>query len=161
MTSKRKAVLPPVDDWQAESLRFTGFLAPSAKVAADTWWADVVGEEPETKTVKPKTGEQREEGPFSSGQLAFSVKAGRVDWLLNPKPPVEPEESFFNTVGPFVEASKPFIELILKWFGVATCPKLQRLAFGAVLLQEVEDKITGYSKIGLYLPSVKLDLKPA
>jgi len=157
MTSKRKAVLPPVADWQAASLRFTGFLAPSAEVAADTWWTDVVGEEPETRTVKPKTGEQRAEGPFQNGQMTLSVSPGRIDWLLNPKPPAEPEESFFKAVGLFVEASEPFVELVQKWFGVATCPQLQRIAFGAVLLQPAENKIAAYREIDLYLPSVTLD----
>ena len=37
------------------------------------------------------------------------------------------------------------------------CPELQRLAFGAVLLQPVEDRISGYSLLDAYLPTVNLD----
>lgn len=39
---------------------------------------------------------------------------------------------------------------MLRWFEFDTCPFLQRLAFGAILLHPVKDKQTGYRQIAAY-----------
>ena len=63
-----------------------------------------------------------------------------------------------SSLGLLSEASESFNELIQKWFVVDNFPTLQRVAFGALVIQPVEDRKTGYERISKYLiNSVKLD----
>jgi hypothetical protein len=55
-------------------------------------------------------------------------------------------------LGPFIETLEVFLGLTNRWFELETCPPLVRLAFGAVLLQPVENQTQGYEILSTYLP---------
>lgn len=156
MASATSERVPAVDAWEVAAFRFTAFLTPSGPPVSDTWWGEVVGEDPETTTERPKAGERKQEGPYGNGQLTLSVTLGRVDWVLGPKLPTEPPEGFL-VAGAFVQSCTRFTDLVDKWLTLDTCPSLQRIAIGAVLLQPVADRASGYRKLESYLPSVRLD----
>jgi hypothetical protein len=143
--------------WQTETLRLTAFPSPSARIVNPTWWADIVGEPPESKISRPKEGIYQEEGPFAQGKLVVSVQPTRVDWLFTSI--IDPKREDMNVpiIGTFSEALDRFFSLMLRWFEFDTCPPVQRLAFGAILLQSVEDRQDGYRRIAEYLPSIRLD----
>ena len=48
-----------------------------------------------------------------------------------------------------------------RWFNSSGCPPIQRLAFGAVLLQPVDNQQKGYRQLAAYLPSLQLALEGA
>ena len=44
-----------------------------------------------------------------------------------------------------------------RWLTLDSCPEIQRVAFGAVLLSPVDSKVSGYRQLAAYLPSVTID----
>jgi hypothetical protein len=146
---------PPVTDWLAESLRSTNFPTPGVEPDARTWWRDLIGQEPETRVVRPAAGEWKEEGPFAGGRLELSVNpAGVIQWTLSPNPLKElPTE--FATVGRFVDACDVFTALVRRWYAVA--PRLDRIAFGAVVLHPVTDRVEAYRLLSQCLHDVRID----
>lgn len=157
MAQQSVAGRPPLTAWQAEILRLTAFPGPSARIVEPTWWADLAGEPPEAKSSRPRKGVQQEEGVFEGRKLVLVVEPTRIDWLFTPFDPQEREFDVVPTIGSFPESLDAFSQLMLRWFELGTCPSVQRLAFGAILLQPVEDRQTGYQQISAYLSSVRLD----
>lgn len=144
--------------WQTESLRLTAFPSPAAQIARPSWWIDIVKERPENITERPKEGIYQEEGYFANGKLVLRLQPTRIDWLFTQiDDDTKREGPNIPTIGQFPEVLDAFLALMFRWFELEACPPLQRLAFGAVLLQPVEDRQSGYRLIAKYLPSVKLD----
>jgi len=156
-SSEFESVLPSLTAWQVETLRLTAFPGPAVQVAEPTWWIDLVREPPETKISRPRMGGFQEEGPFKGGKLLLRVQPSRIDWLFTTVEDQEREIESFPTIGPFPESLDTFLPLMCRWFEFETCPSVQRLAFGAILLQPVKNKQAGYRQISPYLPSVQLD----
>ena len=160
--AKTKAPLP-LTAWQTELLRLTAFPTSVAEVSGIDWWADLFGRSPESSTVRPTKRERLEEGPFEQGVLRLSIQPFRIDWYFlkgedhqEQQEQVE-QEMTFPTIGPFPEAADKFLKLMLSWLAPSVCPPLQRLAFGAILLQPVESHEAGYRRISDYLPDIKID----
>jgi hypothetical protein len=142
----------PLEAWQAEILRLTAFPSPAAQLGEPTWWRDLIGEHPETRISRPRRGGQQEEGRFEGRKLVLRVEPTRIDWLLAPIDDQAREVEGVPTTGPFPESLQIFLQLILRWFELETCPPVQRLAFGAILLLPVENPQAGYRQISTYLP---------
>lgn len=142
-------------DWEAETLRLTGLLPANDEEAAD-WWGQVVGEEPETTSLR-RGVERRVEGPFRGRRLSLVVKPDRVDWVLSPSASDEDEDLRFASTGRFVESLDAIREVGNVWLERGHGISFQRLAFGAVLLFPVDDTQSGYRRIRSYLPAVTLD----
>jgi hypothetical protein len=87
----------------------------------------------------------------------LGVEPTRIDWLYTPLVDEKQESEGFLTIGPLHDAIGVFAPLMNRWFELETCPAVQRLAFGAVMLQPVQDQQTGYQRIMEYLPSVQID----
>jgi hypothetical protein len=68
------------------------------------------------------------------------------------------ESEGFLTISPLHDAIGVFAPLMNRWFELETCPTVQRLAFGGVMLQPVQDRQTGYQQLSQYLPSVQIDI---
>jgi len=148
--------LPTVDSWQVLSMRLTAFPAEAIKTEGQSWWPDLVGYDPETVVSRPKAGQYRAEGEFEGRQLLLSVRADRIDWNLAAigKAPEE-ESATLPLSGSFPEVLGSFIKIANPWLAVST--PITRLAFGGVLVQPIENRRSGYVRIGGYLPSVALD----
>jgi len=140
--------------WEAESLRLTAFPSPSAELGAQDWWKQLIGDEPDSKIMEPKTGVQREEGRIKNdrvdGQLILAIQPNRIDWQLGSILEELPLRGL-PTIGSFSEALDFFLEKMLAWLK-STAPAVNRLAFGAVLLQPTSDLKDSYSHISSYLP---------
>ena len=113
----------PLDAWHAESLRLTAFPIRGTALTDISWWTELLGEPAETKTTQPRVAGQTEVGEFLGAKLANQIQPHRIDWQLQP-PGQEPNS--FPTVGPFLEIVEPFVELMLRWLDLETCPMLQR-----------------------------------
>ena len=135
-------------DWLAENLRLTAFTTGEL-IPADLSgsWKALVKDEPDTAEAKPKERLLRESGPFREAILIFRYVPQRIDWIVHPS---ETISETLDTIGRFVDETPPFVQLMKKWLGA--CPKIKRLAFGAVLLAPVSDHNEGYTKISEYLP---------
>lgn len=147
-----------IPDWYPDTLRVTVFLSPAQEFDQGSWWAEVTGSLPETRTEKPIAREHKDEGEFGSGTLVLSVRPNRIDWLLTVRRDPEKENEDDAGLGPLPESMDDFATPMGAWLE-ASCPATQRLAFGAVLLRRVETREDGYRRLATYLPSVRLDIE--
>ena len=151
------AKLPDLAAWQSSTLRLTAFLGPTARVSENTWWADLIGKPPESRTIRQQKCEQNDQGPFEQGTIALNVNPARVDWLFLPKVDPETFEGNMPTVGSFPEVVDLFLKLMQRWLTPPMCPLIQRLAFGAILHQPTDRRPSGYALLNGYLPAVDVD----
>ena len=156
MTSNLYSAPSPPDAWNAMALRCTTFLAPGPVENQQTWWDEVVGDVPETSTSKPKSGQLHQESPYGEGQMTLSIRPGKIDWMWHTGPPEELPESI-PTIGGFLECCASFVELLKKWFEMSDFPRLQRIAFGGVLVQPADNRLAAYKKLSEYLPELAID----
>ncbi|MGL5872035.1 MAG: hypothetical protein ACRC2R_06650 [Xenococcaceae cyanobacterium] len=151
MSDLEQKELPKLEEWQANNLRLTAFLSPSAQIGEQDWWQTLLGELPDNKSSQPKTGIQQEEGSFKDGQvegkLILIVQPTRVDWQLVPS---DFNGSEIPTIGSFLDSVNSFLALMLRW--LKDSPPIQRLAFGSSILQFVNSSQEGYKCISGYLP---------
>lgn len=148
----------PVPDnrWQADSLRFTLFPTIGLAPPQSSWWARIVGDEPETSVSQPRQGTLIESGAYAGQQLTLAIQANRLDWTVTPSEESQQSEGP-PSIGPFAERLEGFVRLIHTWFSSPSCPKAKRLAFGAGLIQNVPDRATGYRRLQPFLKAVSLD----
>ena len=93
---------------------------------------------------------------FGANTLVLSVQPGRFDWLLTPDTAkANSDDAKFPLLGELEAATGDFAELMVKWLTVS--PAVIRLAYGAVLLGDVTDRVSGYKELARYLPDIKLD----
>jgi hypothetical protein len=90
--------------------------------------------------------------------LILGFEPTRIDWLYTPIVDEKQQSEGFLTIGPLHDAISLFAPLMNRWFELDTCPTVQRLAFGTVMLQPVQDHQTGYRQLRQYLSSVQLDI---
>lgn len=148
-TSDDDRLLALLPTWQAETVRATLFPAADAQLTGDTWWRDVLGTEPETRTTKPGRLERREEGPLGENRLVLTVNPlGVIQWQITPPPTTEmPEE--MPVVGNVTALLDPFLDLVDRWFPRG--PRLTRLALGVTGILPVGSHEEAYRTLGLYL----------
>lgn len=153
---------PPLEAWQAESLRLTLFRNQPGPIPEQTWWNEVVGEDPLEQNVQPRVQLRQEVGPFQKGRLILGIGRDRIDWVYAIETNREPDADGIFTIGSFPEALEGFLDLMYIWFKFETCPPARRLAFGAVMLQPVAGIQEGYHRmIDAYLHNVKVDIERA
>lgn len=155
MTNPTAQRIMQSDEWLIESLRATVFPAPGSKPNPEGWWRDLVGSEPDTRTVKPATGEWVEEGPFGPARLVLTINPiGVMQWQLGAPPPTEISADIVSA-GKLSELLPPFAKLVDLWFPKA--PIMSRIAFGVQALLPVAGHREGYEKLSTLLRAVKVD----
>ncbi len=140
--------------WHARGLRLTFFVGQPVDIEKLNWWLELVGNDPESRTLRPRAGELQEQGPFKEGSLTLGVRPERVDWNYLP---IQKEETAleFAQLGPFEAALEVFVPPMLHW--LQSCPPINRMALGAALFQPVKGKEDGYIRLSKYMNFVKLD----
>ena len=137
---------PPLR-WVTEQLRFTAFtinpeLRPKIR---DCWRALSDGQEPDTVTDEVSKQRALCQGPIDGVRLAVSVQGTRLDILQSRRPEESPP-------APIDEGLKQFSRIVQRWCKRPTA-QIQRLAFGAILLQAVHPRIEGCRDfLGQHLP---------
>ncbi|MBT4485537.1 MAG: hypothetical protein HOC71_17860 [Candidatus Latescibacteria bacterium] len=148
---------PRAGEWFVGQLRLTIFPSSPQNITDVNWWADLTGEQPEEKVIKPNQGFYSESGPFENNILLLNVVPPKIDWVwaipINKQ--VEPDR--IPVIGDYFESHEFFVNIMEKWLNSVSDIKFNRLAYGAVLLMPVKDKVSGYKKIANYLPEVRLD----
>ena len=145
------------NSWRVESFRVTAFhgLVDDLHEAARIWEA-ATGQSPEHVSSRPREGIHVAEGEHESNFLVVNCRRDRIDLILRPIPPSPgvPINGFL-TMGPFYDLLPTFLESAVKW--LQTYPSTIRLAFGSVLLMEVESVIAGNERMNQILQGVKID----
>jgi hypothetical protein len=149
---------PPIDAWQVESMRVTVF--PSNVVPIEqSWWDQIVGVPAETVTSRAKAGQYQAEGDFEARRLTLQIQPGRIDWSVTPIINAGEEFTSVPVLGPFPDVITSLSKVVSPWLPLA--PDVKRLAFGATLLQPVENVRSGYGLIQNYLQRFHPDLEGA
>ncbi len=146
---------PKKSEWLAENLRFTAFTKKTE--GSEKWWNLVM---PESHTQIITTPYRGESGKFKKGLVQLNIQVAqpelqRIDWLYIPESQQLNSKDLPN-VGSLDEAVYDFLPVMEKWLSTAKI-KINRLAFGAVLIHPVVNKEDGYKYISKYLNAVKLD----
>ena len=150
MTNKSPSKNQEPRAWETELLRLTGFPSAASKIEEQTWWKDVAGAVPEVRKEKPNKGELQESGQFNGGRLILQIQPTRIDWVHSAIEDPDGDMTF-PSLGSFPNSLDRFLKSILTWLNSASCPQMQRLALGAVLLQPVKDIREAYTKLSSYL----------
>jgi hypothetical protein len=147
-------------NWKVFSLRLTTFPSPSAEISPPVdWWTRLMGDKPDSSTLRPKELAQIDMGTFIEGEFSLHVQPTRIDWRLSIKNDSE-ELKEFPHLGEFDIVLNRFSQRMLTWFEYKDCPASQRIAFGAELVCPVENRNEGYRLLLPYL-NVPLDLEGA
>jgi hypothetical protein len=146
--------LPDISAWQVAQLRLTAFLQDSVGPSDLKKWEDIVGKMPDSTHLDRKRNLMVEQGDLDYASLVSQVTPSRQDLVLS-KREEEPEETAsFGVFGHFPDMSSKFEGLATDWLEGAGM--ILRLAFGAVLYQNVENLNEGYGLLDRYLPEVKV-----
>ena len=146
----------PGDLWQAESLRLTVFPIPESSHSAQTWWTELFDAPPDQVVTKPRSGHTQIQSVLDNDIFQLQADPMRVTLLRTARPPDEPIMGN-NMLGSYGAARREFTELVAKGISLGSFPRIQRLAFGAVLHQPATDLQAGHGVLAQYLPNVEID----
>jgi len=137
--------------WQVEGVRFTAFPLETFKAIEYDWWESLCGEPPETRMINPRNGTIHEEGKFENGIFTVDVAPFRLDYKYS-VPNRPPDSDKLSTLGDLDNVIEKFNVYVNKLINLDKITDLQRLAFGAILFQQVDSKKAGYEILSKYLP---------
>lgn len=148
------------DKWLVHSLRLTVFLRQKpVDITQLTWWDMIAGEESESSIEFRKGRTQmREHGPYKGGELTLGVVPGRIDWLFGISLLQQQPYDGILSLGAFNDATELFDHVAKSWFTIDDPPEIDRIAFGAVLIQPVETPDKGYQCLSRYVPGLNIEL---
>jgi hypothetical protein len=146
-------VRPQLDEWRAESIRFTYFFAGEvAENLRQGLWRSITGLEPESSTRRPAEGVTQEQGPFLAGQLSVAVGVNRIDFILG----AIPLPNDFPDLGNVHTVADEFRRAVVA--GAAHVEAgANRLAYGLVCTRRCQNREDSYLTLNELLPSVTVD----
>ena len=114
-----------------------------------------MGVSPETIDSRPRERILREQGGANGNKLLLVTQAQRLDWHLQPDP--TPDHPLGTP--PTLKASDQALPMLSKALDVTlqSVQLVQRLAFGAVLIQQVSSLKEGMRHLSKYLPRMGLE----
>lgn len=139
--------------WLAEGIRLTAF--PSSEVSdASLEWCDFTAEESERREQRKKEALTIEEGSYGNGRLRLLIRPTRLDWQYVPDE--EKSETTIPTIGSVSDVVNSFSDSA-KWWLRHKAPDMERVAFGVVLSQFINDWEEGLKTLQPLLPHVDID----
>ena len=144
-------------DWDVENLRLSIFHREESFDTTPTGlWAKVINSEPETFESKPREGVVREFGRVGENNLLLAAQRGRIDWIAQPILTQDhPGDSVL-----LLEAAEHAVLPLLQRCLVLTLESIQqveRLAFGASLLKQVDDLAMAIQQVAEHLPDMRFE----
>ena len=136
--------------WQVAGVRFTAFPLKTFKIIEYDLWESLCGEPPETRVINPRNGTIHEEGEFENGIFTVDVLPFRLDYKYS-VPNKPPDSDQLSTLGDLDNVIEKFNVYVNKLTNLDKIHDLQRLAFGALLFQQVDSKKAGYEILSNYL----------
>ena len=146
----------PVGDfgqWNVEHLRLTIFH-PSG-VDTSNLWERLMHVLPESRDERPREGVVQQQGEAGSNRLLLITRADRFDWTVIPNP--ASDAGIMPT--PILVDINQAVTLIQDALRISlqAVTVMGRLAFGALLGQQVADPTEGMSRLSEYLPRLGLE----
>lgn len=142
--------------WQVEQLRCTAFLLPLFDVSVEPVFRTLAESDPLQVSENRQQAIETAGGSLDGFKLEVVKVPGRLDIILHSK-----EESIAPSgvavLGSWIEIVSLFSSRVLGW--LRSEPQLQRLALGAIVLDEVRDRMTGYKVLNELLPKIDIDVQ--
>lgn len=111
--------------------------------------------QPQQQISRPGEALVQQSGAYAGQQLLINARPDRVDWIFHSVPNASTgPPGATPTLGPMSQAIAAFRTLGEKW--TQQSEPATRLAFGAVLFEDVSNLGDAYVKLGAFLPSVDL-----
>ena len=114
-----------------------------------------MGVRPESIEERPREGMVRQQGEADGNRLLLATQADRLDWTIVPNPTVNQGT---NTTPVLTDPNQATLALRNALsISLGSVKQVHRLAFGALLEQQVADQADGMSKLSKYLPRLDLE----
>jgi len=146
-----------LDNWNSERFRLTTFPVVGQKINPQEIFEFVVGVPPEDIHITRELGQTLVSGGFGSGNVQLVTQPDRIHWIYTPSEKSSRDERSIPVLGPYPEIVDTFHSLADRWLGCETCPEITRIAFGSVLLSQIESQQVGYEWLTRYVPSLVFD----
>lgn len=140
-------------NWQVENLRITAFPENNASVSASELWDQYISREP-NNTHTQRGGLEAREVEYKNSRIFLIKQPDRIEWRYQMQPDDEPLE--LPIIGSLKQELAVVVELAEEWLNSSDMFRLNRLAFGAVLLNPVESLHSGYENLKDFLPFLNL-----
>jgi hypothetical protein len=139
--------------WSVESLRLSVFH-PERKDRSGLW-ARLMGSSPESINERPRDQIFQEEGPAGRNRLFLATQSQRLDWNIVPSLPANADATKLLFLADIDQA----LSLVQGELEVSArqVQQIDRLAFGAILLQQVDNMSDGMRCLSKYLPFLDLE----
>lgn len=117
---------------------------------AENLWEVMTGESPATITQQLPLQNLRQEGPYAGGRIVVVQSPSRLDVVFIPLDPagVFPDED---------AARQSFLRATNALFDSGFVIETVRLAYGSVLIESVENRQEGYTRLGQFLPTYQFE----
>ena len=146
------------DRWHVENLRLTIFctLPPTIPGTTHGLWERAMRIPPEDVVQRPRERSIREQGFEQGNTIRLVTQANRLDWSILPGPVTDPGTGISIMV---VKASEQAISILHNALDVSiqVAQQVQRLAFGAVLIQQASSIYDAMTQLSNYLPHLDLE----
>jgi hypothetical protein len=142
--------------WQVEQLRCTAFLLPLFDASAEGVFQVIAGSDPFEVRENRQQAVETATGSLDEFKLDVVKAPARIDIVLHSRDDSTASPSL-TLLGPWLEVITAFSSRVQGWLG--SQPRLQRLALGATVLNEVTDRLTGYKILNQLLPKVDIDVE--
>ena len=150
---------PIVDfgQWDVEHLRLTVFHHSGVQTSG--LWEQLMCVRPESIEERPREGLVRQQGQADGNRLLLVTHAERLDWTFVPNPTVNlgPNMTPALTTPVLIDPNQAVRKLQEALdISLQAVRQVQRLAFGALLGQEVANQTEGMNQFSKYLPHMAL-----
>lgn len=132
-----------IAEWKADHLRVSLFSNKPWDVAPEAIFAGVFANAPEATSQKLSAGEATASGNWSSGRVEIKRTINRIDCILQPPLPTQPELPLLSAI----DALLPQFASVLAEWATNQSQDVVRIALGCNGLMSVTDVNEGYRKL--------------
>ena len=142
--------------WDVDTLRLTVFHPPlSGPSAVEEIWERVAGHKPESIDKRPREAITRVTGKIGPNGFLLTIALERLDWLI--RPTLEPSHVLGTALTvKNAENILPVLKRSLQ-HSLDVLPSVTRLAFGPVLIRQVDSPKSGLSELADFIHISDLD----
>ena len=138
-------------DWQVESLRIAVFPEKNASISPSELWDQYIGVEPDETHIQRGRVNVREV-EYKNGRIVLIKRPDRIEWRYLAKQDEDTDTFGFPIIGSLEEEIDVIIEFSKKLLETSDILPINRLVFGAVLLNPEESLLAAYRNLQEFLP---------
>ena len=144
-------------EWDVTNLRLTVFY--EGRPLGAGLWRRLVGIPPESSETREREGIVQEQGIVEDGNvLHLGVQSARLDWNFHPGP-IQPDIGGVPQSVPSLVAVERVVPVLRRALevSIASCGRVNRVAFGSILVKQKADQLESMKWLAKYLPHLSLE----